>query len=335
MAEVAAGALDAMVRSAAPLLLAALGELISERGGVLNLGVEGMMLVGALVGFATSVITGSAWLGFGAGVAAGAALAAVHAVLCITLKADQVISGVMLTLLGTGLTTYFGVSWVSETADGFSEMTIPVVGPALVDLPLVGPALFGNTPLEYLAFLLVPVTSYLLFRTNLGLELTAVGDDPEAADTMGVPVFRMRYLAVIVGGAFAGAAGAYLSLAAPGGWNTGMTAGDGWIAIALVIFAQWRPWRALAGACLFGGIDVLVLRLQGYEPALGAGSSLGEILPVGAVNALLDLLTNPQIMGTYPYIATLVVLIIATDRSLTEQVGAPSALLENYSRELD
>jgi simple sugar transport system permease protein len=335
MTGIATGALDAMVRSAAPLLLAALGELISERGGVLNLGVEGMMLVGALVGFAASVVTGSAWLGFAAGVAAGATLATIHAVLCITLKADQVISGVMLTLLGTGLTTFFGVSWVSETTDGFSNVVFPVVGPVLVDLPVVGPALFENTPLEYLAIVLVPAVSYLLFRTNLGLELTAVGDDPEAADTMGVSVFRMRYLAVIVGGAFAGAGGAYLSLAAPGGWSTGMTAGMGWIAIALVIFAQWRPWRALLGAFLFGGIDVLVLRLQGYDPALGTGGSLGGVIPVGAVNGLLDLLTNPQIMGMYPYIATLVVLIVVTRRSLTEQVGAPSALLENYSRELD
>jgi simple sugar transport system permease protein len=335
MVGVVAGALDAMVRSAAPLLLAALGELIAERGGVLNLGVEGMMLVGALVGFATSVVTGSAWLGFGAGIAAGAALASVHAVLCITLKADQVISGVMLTLLGTGLTTFFGISWVSRTTDGFAEIAIPIVGPALVDLPVIGPAVFRNTPLEYLAFLLVPVVSYLLFRTNLGLELTAVGDDPEAADTMGVSVFRMRHLAVIVGGALAGAGGAYLSLAAPGGWNTGMTAGVGWIAIALVIFAQWRPWRALAGAALFGGIDVLVLRLQGYDPTIGAGGPLGEILPLGVVNGLLDLLTNPQVMGMYPYVATLLVLIVATERSLTEQVGAPSALLENYSRELD
>jgi simple sugar transport system permease protein len=335
MVGVVAGALDAMIRSAAPLLLAALGELIAERGGVLNLGVEGMMLVGALVGFATAVVTGVAWLGFAAGIAAGAALAAIHAVLCITLKADQVISGVMLTLLGTGLTTFFGVSWVSETTDGFSDVVFPVVGPALVEIPVVGRALFENTPLEYLAFLLVPTVSYLLFRTNLGLELTAVGDDPEAADTMGVPVFRMRYLAVIVGGAFAGAAGAYLSLAAPGGWNTGMTAGDGWIAIALVIFAQWRPWRALAGACLFGGIDVLVLRLQGYDPALSVDGPLGAILPLGAVNGLLDLLTNPQIMGMYPYVATLIVLIVTTRRSLKYRVGAPSALLENYSRELD
>ncbi|MFB6296761.1 MAG: ABC transporter permease [Halobacteriales archaeon] len=340
MAGLLAGILDATVRAGTPLLLAALGELISERGGVLNLGVEGMMLAGAFVGFVTAFLTGSAWLGFAAGIAAGAALSAIHAVLCITLKADQVISGVTLTLLGAGVTTFFGqssvllpdryTSWVSAPVEGFSAVTVPVVGGALAGLPLVGPALFRNTLLEYVAVATVPVVSYLLFRTNLGLELVAVGDDPEAADTMGVPVFELRYLAVLVGGGFAGAAGAYFSLAFPKGWNTGMTAGIGWIAVALVIFAQWQPWRALAGAYLFGGIDALVLRSQAISFAIPADAPLA-----GVLNPVVGLLTNPQFMATYPYLATLLVLVAATGRSLTEQAGAPSALLENYSRELD
>ena len=332
MVGFAAGVLDATVRAGTPLLLAALGELIAERGGVLNLGVEGMMLVGALTGFATASVTSSPWIGLLAGVAAGAAFASIHAVLCITLKADQVISGVMLTLLGTGLTTYFGQSWIgtADASASFSKVAIPVVGPALVDLPVVGPALFENAPTDYLALASVPVVAYLLFRSNLGLELTAVGEDPEAADTMGVPVFRLRYLAVIVGGAFAGAAGAHLSLAYSKLWTPGMTAGMGWIAIALVIFAQWRPWRAFVGAYLFGGIDALVLRSQAIDPSVGTGVPLS-----GVVNPILDLLTNPQIMEMYPYLATLIVLIVATGRSLKQRVGAPSALLENYSRELD
>jgi simple sugar transport system permease protein len=329
MAEFIAGVLDATVRVGTPLLLASLGEIISERGGVLNLGVEGMMLVGALTGFVTTAITGSPWLGFLVGTLAGAAMAAVHAVLCISLKADQVISGVMLTLLGTGLTTYFGQPWATERIDGFETVTIPVVGDALVDLPVVGPALFQNTPTDYLALLSVPVVSYLLFRTNLGLEMTAVGDDPEAADTMGVPVFRVRYLCVLLGGAFAGAAGAHLSLAFTGLWTTGIVAGKGWIAIALVIFAQWRPWRALVGAYLFGGIEAFVLRSQALD------LSVGNVPLGGSIDAGIAFLTNPSVMAMYPYLATVVVLVLATRGSFADQIGAPSALLDNYSRETE
>jgi simple sugar transport system permease protein len=330
MAGFLAGLLDATVRAGTPLLLASLGEMISERGGVLNLGVEGMMLVGALCGFATTVLTGSPWLGFAVGTLAGAAFATIHAVLCISLKADQVISGVMLTLLGTGLTTYFGQGWVSRSIDGFDTVTLPFVGDALVGLPVVGPALFENTPTDYLALALVPAVAYLLFRTNLGLEITAVGEDPEAADTMGVPVFAVRYFCVILGGAFAGAAGAHLSLSFSKLWTTGMVAGRGWIAIALVIFAQWRPLRAVVGAYLFGGIEALVLRSQGLDLGLGADAPLA-----GLVNPAVDLLTNPQVMTMYPYLATVVVLVAATRGAIEERVGAPSALLANYSRELE
>ncbi|PSP32252.1 ABC transporter permease [Halobacteriales archaeon QH_10_67_22] len=329
MVGLAAGIIDATVRAATPLILASLGEIISERGGVLNLGVEGMMLVGALCGFATTFTTGSPWIGFAVGTLAGAAMATIHAVLCISLKADQVISGVMLTLLGTGLTTYFGQEWVSKSIDGFETVAVPVVGDALVGLPLVGPALFENTPTDYLALALVPAVGYLLFRTSLGLEITAVGENPEAADTMGVPVFAVRYLCVILGGAFAGAAGAHLSLAFSKLWVTGMTAGRGWIAIALVIFAQWRPWRALVGAYLFGGIEAFVLRSQALDPTV-TGIPLAE-----TIDGVVSLLLRPQVMSMYPYLATVVVLVLATRRVLDEQVGAPSALLDNYSRETE
>ena len=325
-----AGVLDATVRAATPLILASLGELISERGGVLNLGVEGMMLVGALVGFATTVVTGNPYLGFAAGTLAGAGLATVHAFLCVSLKADQVISGVMLTLLGAGLTSYFGQSWVSNSIEGMPQVLLPVVGPLLVDLPLVGEALFRNAPTDYLAVALVPVVWFVLTRTNLGLELTAVGEDPETADTMGVSVFRMRYLAVLVGGAFAGAAGAHLSVAFSKLWVTGMVAGRGWIAIALVIFAGWRPTRAFVGAYLFGGLEALALRSQSLDLTVGAGFPAAE-----GLNGLLSVVTHPIIMETYPYLVTILVLVVTSRGALAKRVGAPSALLQPYSRETD
>jgi simple sugar transport system permease protein len=325
-----AGLLDATVRASTVLILASLGEIISERGGVLNLGVEGMMLVGALGGFATTVVTGSYWLGFLAGIALGTLMALIHAYLCISLKSNQVISGIMLTLLGTGLTTFFGQSWVSESIEGFPQVTLPLVGQYLVGVPLVGEALFRSTAPDYIALALVPVVWFFLFRTNLGLEITAVGEDPETADTMGVDVFRMRYLCVLLGGAFAGAAGAHLSLAFSQLWVPGMTSGRGWIAVALVIFAQWRPSRALVGAYLFGLLDALQLRSQAISLQIDPGAALA-----GVVNPLLGFVFHPTIMATYPYIATILVLIVTVRRFGDDQLGVPSALLEAYSREID
>jgi ABC-type uncharacterized transport system permease subunit len=326
MAGFVAGLLDATVRAATVLMLAGLGEVISERAGVLNLGVEGMLLVGALSGFITTVVTGSYWLGFGVGAVLGMALALVHAFLCISLKSNQVISGVMLTLLGTGLTTFFGEQWVSESIDGFPQIAIPV----LVDIPVLGEALFRSTATDYIALFLVPVVWYFLFRTNLGLETISVGEDPEMADTMGVDVFRMRYLAVIVGGGFAGAAGAHLSLAFSQLWVPGMTAGRGWIAVALVIFAQWRPERILIGAYLFGLLDALQLRSQSLDLTLGAEAPLASLL-----NPILEFVFHPTIMATYPYIATIGVLAYAVIRTKSDQLAVPSALLQSYSREAD
>lgn len=321
-----AGLLDAMVRAATVFILAGIGEVISERAGVLNLGVEGMMLVGALGGFVTTVVTGSYWLGFAVGAGLGTLMALIHAFLCITLKSNQVISGVMLTLLGTGLTTFFGQAWVEKTIQGFPQITIPV----LVDIPVVGPALFQSTATDFLAILLIPVSWYFLFRTNLGLETISVGEDPEMADTMGVNVFRRRYLAVLIGGAFAGAAGAHLSLSFSQLWVPGMTAGRGWIAVALVIFAQWRPSRVLVGAYLFGLLDAFQLRSQGLELTLGSGAPLAEVL-----NPVLNFVFHPTIMATYPYLATILVLSYTVARTKTDQLAVPSALLEAYSRETE
>jgi len=320
-----AGTLESTVRLATPLLLAAMGEVIAERSGVLNLGVEGMMLAGALTGFAAAVSTGSLWLGFAVGTAAGLLLALLHAVLCISLKADQVISGIMLTLLGIGLTTYFGRNWVGKDIDGFDQISIPL----LSETPVVGQAFFNVTALDYLGLALVPVIWYFLSRTNIGAEITAVGEDPETADTAGVSVFRIQYACVLLGGALAGAAGAQLSLAFTNFWAVEMTAGRGWIAVALVIFAQWQIWRVLAGAYLFAAIDALSFRSGSVRDAL-----LG-ISDTAVLESALEFLLNPQVMNTYPYIMTIVVLWYVMRKGNLNELGAPSALLDAYSRERD
>jgi len=323
--SIIAGTLESTVRLATPLLLAAMGEVIAERSGVLNLGVEGMMLAGALAGFAGAVTTGSLWIGFGIGMIAGILLALLHAFLCITLKADQVISGIMLTLLGIGLTTYFGRPWVGQNIDGFATLTIP----GLSEIPVIGQAFFSVTALDYLGLLLVPVVWYFLFRTNIGAEITAVGEDPETADTAGVPVFRIQYACVLLGGALAGAAGAQLSLAFTNFWGVEMVAGRGWIAVALVIFAQWQIWRVLAGAYLFAGIDALSFRSGAVRDAVL------DIFDFAVLESTIEFLLNPQVMNTYPYIMTIVVLWYVMRRGNLNELGAPSSLLQAYSREQD
>lgn len=321
------GLLDATVAAGTIFIIASLGEIIAERAGILNLGMEGMLLVGALTGFMTTVVTNNPYLGFLVAILAGTAMAAIHAFLCISLKSDQVISGVMLTLLGTGLTTYFGQGWTQHNIDGVQQYTFPLIGEYLVEVPVIGPALFESAPTDYLAILLVPTVWYVLFRTNLGLELISVGEDPETADTMGVRVFRLKYMAVLVGGAFAGLAGAHLSLAYAQLWVAGMVAGRGWIAVALVIFARWQPKYAIVGAYLFGMLEALQVRSQGITFTI-------EGAPV-LVNEVISFFTHPQIMSTYPYFVTVAVLAITVARSREGASAVPAALLEPYSRETD
>jgi len=328
MAGFLANFLGATVSAATVFIFAGLGELISERAGVLNLGVEGIMLVGALTGFITTVVTGNYWLGFAVGGLCGMAFSLLHAFLCISLKSDQAISGIMLTLLGTGLTTYFGVDWTSRSISGFPEWTAPIVGEALIGIPIVGPALFHNTMTDYLALALVPLVWLFLYRTNLGLEIISVGEDPETADTMGIDVFKIQYLAVLLGGLLAGFAGAHLSLAFNQLWSTGMTAGRGWIAVALVIFAQWRPARVLVGAYLFGLFSVLQLRSQALLLSIPA-----EVPFATTLNGVLEFLLNPTIMATYPYLATLIVLFVVVYRNENSLLNQPAALVQSYSRE--
>ena len=324
------GLADATVSASTVLILAGLGELISERAGVLNLGVEGMILVGALTGVIATVMTGSYWIGFAVGSVCGLLMSAIHAFLCISLKADQAISGIMLTLLGTGLTTYFGQQWASAEFAEFPDRTLPVIGGLLVEIPIVGPTVFEGPATDFVALGLVVVIWWLLTRTNLGLEMISVGEDPETADTMGIDVFWIRYLAVLIGGLLAGAAGAHLSLAFNGIWTNNIAAGQGWIAVALVIFARWRPGRLLIGAYLFGVFNSLRLRSESLELTFAPDSGLAALF-----NPVIEFLLNPAIMSMYPYIVTLVVLVATIVWSRDDDSAQPAALVQAYSREAD
>ncbi|MBA2248099.1 MAG: ABC transporter permease, partial [Chloroflexia bacterium] len=244
--------LAAAIASGAAILYAALGEVFAERAGVLNLGVEGMMLVGALSGFAICYWTESAILGAIGALVCGSLMAWIHALLTITLRANQVVSGLALTLFGQGATAYLGSTLVGKPApDRFSKLAIPLVS----DIPRLGTILFRQDALVYLAYVVVPVAWWFIFRTRPGLNLRAVGENPATADAMGLNVAITRYIYVMIGGAFAGLGGAVISLATNPGWSENLTAGRGWIAVALVIFGTWNPARVAFGALLFGAVE--------------------------------------------------------------------------------
>jgi len=319
------GLLSSTVAAATPLLLATLGEIICERSGNLNLGVEGMMLVGALTGFVAALWTGNPYVGFLVGTLSGVGMALLHAILTIELKANQVISGIMITLLGTAMTTFFGNAIDTKSIDGFSEVTIPVVGDALLQIPILGPVFFRAHMPDFLALALVPAVWYFLNRTQFGLAVVAAGEDPETADTMGIPVKFVRYAAVLIGGGFAGAAGADLSLAYANIWGAQMTDGRGWIAVALVIFASWQPLRALIGAYFFGFIDALALRSQ---------TLISELSGTG-LDSVVEFALDPSIMTMYPYLLTIIALIVISREASAKELGAPSALKEPYVREAE
>ena len=282
-----------------PLVLAALGELVTEKAGVLNLGVEGMMLVGAVGAFIVAADTQSASLGVVAGIAAGAALSLVFAVLTLSLMANQVASGLALALFGVGLSAFVGKAHLNAVIAGLSPLAIPGIS----DIPVIGRLLFGHNPLVYLSLLLFAGVHWFLYRTRAGLALRAVGEAPDSAHAIGLPVVRIRYAAVIFGGACAGLAGGFLAVAYTPMWAEGMTAGRGWIALALVVFATWKPWRVLLGAYLFGGVTLASFQAQ-------AG---GIALP-------------SQVLSMLPYLATIVVLaLISRDASVIRR-NAPAAL---------
>src|SRR6185312_4723608 len=280
-----------IVTASTPLLIAALGELVVERSGVLNLGVEGMMVMGSVSGFAAAYTTGSPWLGVLAAIVVGAVFSLLFAFLTLTLVTNQVATGLALTLLGLGLSGMLGEPFVGHPGVRMTNINIP----GLSDLPMVGRLLFGEDPLFYISIVLVIAVAWFLFRTRAGLTLRSVGDNHGSAHALGIPVIGIRYLAVMFGGACAGLAGAQLSLVYTPQWVENMTAGRGWIALALVVFASWRPLRVLAGAYLFGAVTIGQLHAQAF--GLGIPS---------------------QLLSSLPYIATVVVLvIISRNRRLT------------------
>jgi simple sugar transport system permease protein len=273
---------------------------------VINLGVEGMMLVGAATGFLAMNASGSAVQGALAAIGVGAVLATVHAFFAVTVRANQVLSGLALTIAGTGLAAIIGRSVVGVPPEStFQEKSVPV----LSSIPKLGEIFFEHQPLVYVGYVAAPAVWFLLTRTRLGLHLRSVGENPAAADAMGVPVNAYRYGAVVFGGAMAGLAGATLSLAESPGWSEGITAGRGWIAVALVIFALWGPLRLLAAAFLFGTLDVLAFRAQ----------IIGVDIPA-------------TILGMIPYVGTIIVLIVVTVLGLRRRLGAPDALGLPYVR---
>ena len=288
-----------VITASTPLLLAALGELVTERSGVLNLGVEGMMAVGAVAGFVTAYTTGSDVLGIAAAALGGTALACMFGVLTLSFATNQVASGLALTLLGLGVSGLLGEGYVGATRPPLPKLDVP----GLSDLPLVGPVLFGQNALVYLAFALVPAVTFFLWRTRAGLLVRAVGDNHTSAHALGYPVRRVRALCVLFGGACSGLAGGYLSLAYTPLWIEGMVAGRGWIALALVVFASWAPPRVALGALLFGAVTIL----QFHAQAFGLG------IPAQALSAL-------------PYLATILVLVLIARRRGVLARNTPAAL---------
>jgi general nucleoside transport system permease protein len=314
---IAEAILTTVATAATPLLIAATGELVVERSGVLNLGVEGMMLMGAVSGFAGASLTGNPWLGVLAAVIVGAVYALLFGVLTLTLVTNQVATGLALTLLGIGVSGLLGEPFVGHPGVQMTSLHIP----GLTDLPLVGKLIFGEDPLFYLSIVLVIAVSWFLFRTRAGLTLRSVGDNHGSAHSLGIPVIRIRYMAVMFGGACAGLAGAQLSLVYTPQWVENMTAGRGWIALALVVFASWRPWRVLAGAYLFGALTIAELNIQALDLA-----SVGYLpAPVYGLLALIKSVPS-QFLSSIPYLATIVVLVVISRNRRLTMMNTPASL---------
>ncbi|MEE8246459.1 MAG: ABC transporter permease, partial [Alphaproteobacteria bacterium] len=250
--------LVATVRAGTPLVFAALGELVTEKSGVLNLGIEGMMLIGAVAGFIATVLTGSPALGVLAAIVAAMAISAVFGFLTLTLMANQVATGLALTIFGIGLSAFVGLAYIGTPIQGMQQLSLPWLG----EIPVIGPLLFGQDPLVYLSLVMLALVTWFLYRSRPGLVLRAVGESHDAAHAIGYSVLGIRYLAVMFGGGMAGLGGAYLSLVYTPQWAESMTAGRGWIALALVVFATWRPARVLLGAYLFGGLTIIGFYIQ-------------------------------------------------------------------------
>ncbi|MFK5978025.1 MAG: ABC transporter permease [Rhizobiaceae bacterium] len=289
--------------AATPLLLAALGELVTERSGVLNLGVEGMMIMGAVAGFAFAQMTGSAYLGALGGVIVGTLFSLSFAFLAITLVTNQVATGLALTILGLGVSGLWGESYIGLAGVRMETIVIPF----LSEIPIIGKPLFAQDAIFYVSIALVIGISYFLFKTRAGLILRSVGDNHGSAHALGISVTKVRYLAVMFGGACSGLAGAHLSLVYTPQWVENMTAGRGWIALALVVFASWRPMRVIAGAYLFGAVGIAQLHIQ----------ALGYDIP-------------SQLLSSLPYIATIVVLVIISQNRRLTLINTPASLGKGF-----
>lgn len=294
----------ATLSAGTPLAIAGLGLLINEKVGVLNLGAEGMMLVGAIAGFAAAFESGNSWVGFVAGALAGMALSALFGWLVIWLGTNQYATGLAVAIFGGGLSAFIGVGYVGKKLADMSNYEIPW----LSDIPFIGPALFRQHPMVYLVILLTVAVAYFFYRTRIGLVLRAVGESPESAHALGYPVRPIRLAAVVVGGALCGLSGAYLSEVYAPLWVEGMVAGRGWIALALTAFATWRPFRVLLGAYLFGGMTMLQLYLQ----------SRGVQVP-------------SQFMSMLPYIATIVVLALISRNPQWIRLNMPASLGKSFN----
>ncbi len=295
--------LAAAIAAGTPLVFAALGELVTEKSGVLNLGVEGMMLVGAVAGFAATVASGNPWLGVAAGMAAGATMALIFALLVLQLMANQVAAGLALTLFGVGLSAFVGKPLESVALGSQQTWNIPL----LAEIPLLGPVLFRHHLLVYLSWVLLLALSWFLYRSRAGLVLRAVGESPESAHAIGYRVIAIRYVATLFGGAMAGLGGAYLAQFYTPMWVEGLVAGRGWIALALVVFASWRPTRVLLGAYLFGGVTIAQFFAQGSGLAVPS-----------------------QLLSSLPYLATIVVLVLISRDASVIRLNAPVSLGRSY-----
>lgn len=295
--------LAATVVAGTPLLLVALGELICERSGVLNLGQEGMMLMGAMTGFAVAITTGSLAAGIVAAILAGVGMALLFGFMAVTLAANQYAAGLALTIFGTGLSAFLGAGFVGRSLSGFERLAIPV----LSDIPIIGRVLFDQDPLVYVSLLLAVAVYLFLHHSRGGLVLRAIGESPEAANANGLRVLAVRYMAVAFGGGMAGLAGAYLSLAYTTMWSENMTAGRGWIALALVVFATWRPERIVLGAYLFGAASILHLVLQGMGWRI-----------------------STELLGMLPYVVTIVVLMLLSANPTRTRLHTPLSLGQPY-----
>jgi len=291
--------LFAAIRTGTPLLIVALGELVCEKSGVLNLGQEGMMLMGAVVGFIATHHLGSSMAGFTAAMLAGMAMSLLFGFIVITLNANQCATGLALTIFGLGLSSFVGLGYIGIALEGVAPMAMPL----LSDIPLLGTILFSHDPLVYVSWFLAAAVAWFFAKSRAGLIVKAVGESPESAQALGLPVIKVRYMAVMFGGAMAGLAGGYLSLVYTPLWADNMSAGRGWIALALVVFASWRVGRAMLGAYLFGLMSIMHLILQGMGVSISA-----------------------NLLATLPYVVTVVVLVLLSKNQATAKLFAPMSL---------